>query len=74
VTTSFSWTPHIEQELKRMAVRNLTPRYRAALSRVTCPDHGHSPTISEYGLEWHIERCCERAEAIAFEAIRKAGG
>lgn len=73
MTTRFSWSPHIEQELKRIAVKNLTRRYRAALAVVTCPDHGKSPTISEHGIEWRIERCCDRAEAMAFEAIRIAG-
>jgi hypothetical protein len=70
VITRFSWNQHIEQELKRIAAANLTPRYRAALEGVRCPDHDQSPTISEQGIEWRIERCCERAERMAFEAIR----
>ena len=74
MTVRFSWDPHIEHEVRRLAVRNLTPRYRAALSRVTCPDHGQQPTISEHGIEWQIERCCQRAEALAFQAIREIGG
>jgi hypothetical protein len=67
----FAWNPQIEQEVKRMAVHSLTPKYRAALARVKCPDHGESPTIEEHGMEWRIQRCCQSAETLAFEAIRR---
>jgi hypothetical protein len=54
-----------------VAVRNLTPKYRAALVDVTCPDHGEHPTIEARGEEWRIRRCCQQAEALALDAIRK---
>lgn len=72
MATRFSWDQHIEHELKRIAVANLTPKYQAALANVTCPEHKLSPTITQHGEEWRMERCCDRVEAMAFEAIRRA--
>lgn len=68
---SFSWNPGADDAIKRMAVTNLTPKYQAALAMVTCPEHGEHPTVEAHGRGWRIRRCCEAAEALAFEAIRK---
>lgn len=68
---TFKWNPNAERDIKRMAVRNLTPKYQAALAEVACPDHGEHPTIEPHGEEWRIHRCCKKAEALAYEAIRK---
>jgi hypothetical protein len=66
-----NWNPNADRDIKRMVVRNLTPKYRAALANVTCPDHGEHPTIEAHDEEWRIRRCCEKAETLAYDTIRK---
>jgi hypothetical protein len=65
------WNPNFEDEVKREVVRNLTPQYRAALAKVTCPDHGAHPSIEASAESWEIHACCERGKGLALEAIRK---
>lgn len=71
MSVTIRWNPDWERDLKREVVKNATRQYRAALARVTCPDHGAHPTIEAQGEQWSIRRCCEKAEALAFDAIRK---
>jgi hypothetical protein len=71
VSFSFEWNPGAEDALKRQVVRNLLPRFQAAMRDVTCPDHGEHPRVESRGTEWRIHRCCPKAEALAREAISK---
>jgi hypothetical protein len=69
MSVRFEWNPNAESDLKRDVVRNLTPRFQATLTKVTCPDHGEHPTIEVHSEEWRIRACCERAAEMARAAL-----
>ena len=63
------WNPNWERDLKREAVRHLTPRFEKALAAVTCPDHGEHPTLETKSEKWEIRACCERAAEMGRDAV-----
>lgn len=69
MSVNIEWNPNWERDFKREIVKNLTPKYRTALARVTCPEHGRHPTIQTQ--PWQIRGCCEKAVELATKAIRK---
>lgn len=71
MSVSIEWNPNWERDLKREVIQNLTPKYRAALARVTCPDHREHPTLDPMAEEWRIRGCCEVATEMGLKAIAK---
>jgi hypothetical protein len=68
---SFKWNPKAEQEIKKMALRNVKAQTRPAVERTVCPDHGKSPRLARHGEGLRIgDFCCRK---VAEMAMKNAG-
>lgn len=66
---TFKPNPNIKRDVERVVVKTVPAEYTAALAKITCPDHDEHPTMEAHGDSWRINRCCEKAEKMALEAI-----
>jgi hypothetical protein len=63
---SIQWNPNAEQEIKKMAVRNIEAQARPAVESTVCPDHGKSPKLVRHGDDLRIEDfCCKKVAEMA---------
>lgn len=60
------WNPNAEEEITKMALRNIEAQARPVVERTVCPDHGESPKLVRQGDDLQIvDFCCRKVAELA---------